>query len=62
MEPPEAWLEWDLNDVTEIKNKCIKPELNQIEKPSWIKSEIVSQIKLEARIQINLERVSRIKS
>ena len=34
---PEAWLEWDSNDVTQIKNKRVKYDLNQTKK-TWVKS------------------------
>ena len=29
---PEAWLEWDSNDVTQIKDKSVKCEANLTEK------------------------------
>ena len=33
---PEAWLECDSDDVTQIENNCVKRVSNQIEK--WVKS------------------------
>ena len=29
---PDSWLQWDLDDVTQIENKYVKHELNWIEK------------------------------
>ena len=67
---PEAWLEWDSNDVTQIKDKSVKCEANLTEKLSrtrsktvrWIESEAMGRIKAETKSLIESETNSWIKS
>ena len=67
---PEAWLEWDSNDVTQIKDKSVKCEANLTEKLSrtrsktvrWIESEAMGRIKAETKSLIESETKSWIKS
>ena len=50
---PEAWLEYDSNDVTRIKNNCVKRESNRtIQNLIWHLSNTVSQISLVKLSQI----------
>ena len=66
----EAWIYWESNYMTCMKNKFIKSESNWIEKlsqiqsktVSWIKSEMMSQIRSETASQIKSEPLSLIKS
>ena len=56
----ESWLEYDLNDVTQMENKIIC-ESNWIKQMSQIDSETISQIGSETASQIRSETVIRIK-
>ena len=57
----ESWMEYDLNDATQIENKNFKCESNCIKKLSQIDLETISQIGSETASQIRSEMVIRIK-
>ena len=57
----EARLDWDSNNVTQIVNKHVKCESNQIKKLSQIELKTVSQIRLETMSQIKSETASQTK-